>query len=334
MPAIRSFGTTPDGQTVHQYTLRSDRLQADILTLGGFIRTLNVDGTDVALGYDHLQPYLGEHPFFGCITGRVAGRITDGRFALDGKTYQLALNDSPNNLHGGPHGFERALWQPEPDGDHTLRLTHLSPDGDQGFPGNLAVDVTYRLDDDTLRIDYHATTDAPTPFAPTNHTYFNLAGHDAGDALDHLVHIHARRHIPADPVGTLTGRVDPVEGTGHDFRSPKPLRDQIDRIPQQHGTKYLLDGTPGTLRDAATLHHPPTGRTLHCRTTERCLQFYTGVKLDNEPGKNDARYPSVAGLCLETQPYPDTLNAANNDLGDNVLRPGQTYRQTTTYRFT
>ena len=333
------FGTA-NGQRVEQFTLAAGRLAADVLTYGGIVRRLLVDGVDVVLGFDDLGPYTRDdprHPYFGCITGRVAGRITAGRFTLDGDPFELEQNDPPNHLHGGTVGLDRRVWQAEPDGDAALRLTHRSPAGDQGYPGNLDVAVTYRVGGgggDALTIEYEATTDAPTPVNLTNHSYFNLVGHDAGDALGHVLQIDAESHVPADDEFTLLGRVEPVAGSGHDFRSPTPVRDRIADIPQRHGTNYVLDGEPGRLREVARLASPDAGRSMAVETTERCMQFYTGVLLDRDGpvvGKNGVTYPRHGGLCLECHGYPDAVNSPN--LGDIVLRPGETYRQTTAYRF-
>ena len=328
------FGTT-NGRDVEQFALVDGRLAADVLTYGGIVRRLLVDGVDVVLGFDDLGPYTRDeprHPYFGCVTGRVAGRITAGRFTLDGQTVELERNDPPNHLHGGTVGLDRHVWHAEPDGDAALRLTHRSPAGDQGYPGNLDIAVTYRLGGDALTIEYEATTDAPTPVSLTNHSYFNLIGHDARDALDHVLQIDAENHVPADDNFTLLGRIEPVAGTGHDFRTPTPVRDRIAAIPQRHGTNYVLDGGPGRPRVVARL--AAAGRSMTVETTERCLQFYAGVLLDEEGpivGKGGATYPRHGGLCLECHGYPDAVNSPI--LGDIVLRPRETYRQTTIYRF-
>ncbi|MEM8872668.1 MAG: aldose epimerase family protein [Planctomycetota bacterium] len=334
------FGTTPDGHDVHRYTFSAGGVTLRVINLGGVVTEIHTpdrDGNtaDVNLGYDTLPPYQKRHPYFGALVGRIAGRLTDGKFDLDGKSYQLGLNEPGeiSHIHGGHDGFDQRLWTAEPIDDATLKLTLHSPDGDQGYPGNLDIAVTYKLTDDgAWTIEYSATTDAPTLVNPTNHAYFNLAGHDSGSIHDHVLQVHATENSPARADSVLTGAKHSVDGTVDDMREPVHLADRIDQLDQQHGSMYFVSGEPGTLRPAARLTHPATGRSMDVETTESMLQVYTGRNLDgNDIGKGGKPYSQFGGICLEAHGYPDGIHHPH--LGDTVLRPGETYRQTTVYRF-
>jgi aldose 1-epimerase len=339
MPVTASpYGTLPSGKAVTRFTLRNaNGLEAEILDYGGIVAALRVpdcDGRfdDIVLGKPSLEGYLERHPYFGAITGRVAGRITGGRFTLDGEAFELEINNGPNHLHGGLDGLDRQLWEATADGD-TLRLHHLDPDGHNGYPGNLDGTVSYTLsDDDELRIDYRFTTDKPTPLTVTNHSYFNLKGEAGGKILDHEVQILASEYALAGEDMTLLGRKASVDGQANDFRQPALLADRIDGLHQGHGDLYFLDGgRTGEPRLAARVREASTGRVLETLTTEPCLQFYASAQMEEgENGKTRA-YGLHDALCLETQAYPDAVN--HPELGDIVLRPGQAFRSTTTYRF-
>ncbi len=337
-----SFGATSDGRAVARYTLKNDSgTLARIITYGGIISELQVkdrDGqlADVVLGFDNIKQYETENPYFGCIAGRVANRIAGGAFALDGKTYRLALNNGPNHLHGGSKGFDKVVWDAEevahPDGE-AVRLSYLSKDGEEGYPGNLQVFVTYILTrDNTLRIDYEATTDRATPINLTNHSYFNLAG-GSRDVLDHIMTLYARYYTEPDETLIPTGRILPVAGTPLDFLKPSAVGGRIGRIAiGGYDHNFILDNggraVPGL---AAELYEPTSGRVMEIYTSEPAVQIYSGIHLDAVKGKGGAVYHRYYGLCLETQHYPDSINQPG--FPSVVLRPGETYRTSTLHRF-
>lgn len=342
----RPFGSLPDGRPVEAWTLiGSGDLTIEVITYGGIVtRLLAPDRygrpADVVLGFNALSPYLGPQPYLGAIAGRVAGRITNARFTLDGQTYRLAANDAPNHLHGGLVGFDKRLWSAEPvtrpDGAPSLRLTLQSSDGDQGYPGKLDVAVTYTVTaDNAFLFETQVSTDRATPVSLTHHGYFNLAGEGAGDVLDHLVEITAETYVPTDSATGLLGRHAPVT-PANDFRRPRVLREALPRLFQQHGDLYLnrrAPASPGAPVLAARVIHPSTGRVLTVTTTEDYLQFYGGAVLDGTLiGKSARPYLRHGGLCLECEGYPDGANTPA--LGDIILRPGQIRRHLTAYHFT
>ncbi|HXF61132.1 MAG TPA: aldose epimerase family protein [Caldilineaceae bacterium] len=339
------FGAVKAGAMVDLYTLSNDQgLTTTITNYGGIITTLLAPDRhgqpgDVVLGYDTLDDYVARNPYFGCITGRYANRIAQGRFTLNGKTYQLAQNNGPNHLHGGLVGFDKVIWAAEPftapDGVG-LTLTYLSPDGEEGYPGNLSVTVTYTLtDDNALRIDYAATTDQPTILNLTNHTYFNLAGH--GDILDHVLMLNADAFTPVDETAIPYGELRPVAGTPFDFRQPTRIGERIEqddeqlRFGQGYDHNWVINGSPGELRLAAVLTEATSGRTLEVYTTQPGIQFYSGNLLPDLTGKGGQRYTRRSGLCLETQHFPDSPNQPS--FPSTVLEPGQKYLETTVFKF-
>ncbi len=341
------FGATPDGVPIDRYTLANTHgLEASILTYGGTLMLLRVPDRggvlgDVVLGFETLAPYLGDQPYFGSLVGRYANRIARGRFELNGRTYTLACNNGPNHLHGGPNGFHRAIWSAEElaSGDGpSLVLYYLSRDGEEGYPGNLDVAVVYTLtEQDELRIDYTATTDQDTVVNLTNHTYFNLAG--GGDILGHELLLAASRFLPIDPTLIPIGELRPVQGTPMDFTTPAPIGARIAsddeqlRYGQGYDHTWVLDKEAGVLGLAAWLSESTSGRVLEVYTTEPGVQFYAGNLLDGSlTGKGGQVYVKHGGLCLETQHFPDSPNQAH--FPPTVLRPGETYQQTTIYRFT
>jgi aldose 1-epimerase len=347
MPIVRSiFGTTPDGVAVERYSLsNSHGLQADIMTYGATllaVRAPDRAGTpgDVVLGFDGLEGYLADQPYLGAVCGRVANRIAGGRFELNGETYTLAINNDPNHLHGGPGGFHRQVWaareRDSADGP-SVELSYLSPDGQEGYPGNLSVVVAYTLTErGELRIEYTATTDRDTVVNLTNHAYFNLAG--GGDILDHQVEIAASRFVPIGANLIPLGELRPVRGTPFDFTTPARVGAHVDADDEQirNGLGYdhtwVLDKADGALGFAARVYAPATGRVLEVSTTEPGLQFYTGNFLDGSlTGRGGQIYAYRTGLCLETQHFPDSPNQPQ--FPSVVLRPGQTYTQTTIYHF-
>ncbi|GIV85789.1 MAG: aldose 1-epimerase [Candidatus Roseilinea sp.] len=345
---IRSncFGHLPDGATVDQYTLENDNgMSVQIITYGGIITALRVpdragDLDDVVLGFDNLDGYLAGHPYFGCIVGRFANRIAGGRFTLDGLTYQLAVNNGPNHLHGGLAGFDKKLWRASigsSDGAVSLALSYLSPDGEENYPGNLHVTVTYTLThDNALRIGYRAHTDKPTILNLTNHTYFNLASQ--GDILDHEIMINADHFTPVNEALIPTGELQPVAGTPLDFRQPMRIGARIDDPHEQiaraggYDHNFVINGAMGELRFAARVYEPSSGRTLEVHTTEPGMQFYSGNFLSGAiAGKGGRVYGRRAGLCLETQHFPDSPNQPG--FPSVVLRPGERFASTTVFRF-
>jgi len=342
MSPPRFFGSLPTGQTVDAFTLtNAGHASVTILTLGGIVSSLRMPDrhgvfADLVLGFDDLTAYVAGHPYFGAIAGRVAGRITEARFSLDGSTHPLAANDGSNHLHGGLRGFDQHVWSAHPvtrpDGADSLRLTRLSPDGEEGYPGNVTVAVTYTLTaDHALIIDSEASTDQATPFSLTHHGYFNLAGEGSGSVANHTLQIHADAYAPTDAAMTILGRRESVTAA-NDFRQPRLLAEAIPHLHQHHGDLYFLSAATG-LSEVARLTEPTSGRILSVTTTEACLQLYTGVSLDDSLiGKSGRPYGPHAGLCLECEGYPDGANTPA--LGDIILRPGTPQRHTTTYAFT
>jgi aldose 1-epimerase len=350
MAESRPLGTTPDGEAVELITLRGPSgVELDIMTYGGTVTRLlapDRDGErhDIVLGHEWLESYLAGTPYFGAIVGRYGNRIAGGRFTLDGAEYALAVNNGPNHLHGGLTGFDKVVWNAEPystDAETGVVLTHVSPDGDEGYPGELSVQVTYALTaEGDLRIDYEATTDAPTIVNLTHHGYWNLAGHAAGDILDHQLTLNASRFTPVGETLIPTGEQRSVEGTPFDFREAAAIGARIADDDEQlafgggYDHNFVLDGWEGdgSLRSAAVLQDPGSGRTMEVLTTEPGLQFYSGNFLDgSDLGKDGVVYERRTGLCLETQHFPDSPNRP--DFPSTVLRPGETYRSTTVYRF-
>ncbi|MBI2299806.1 MAG: galactose mutarotase [Armatimonadetes bacterium] len=335
-----AFGELPDGTEVASLILHNGSgVVARIITWGGIVAELwcpdrHGEPGDVVLGYDHLEPYLVRHPYFGAICGRVANRIAHARFTLDGQTYQLAANDGGHALHGGLDAFDRKVWAAEgaetADGP-ALRLTHTSPDGDEGYPGTLDVEVVYTLAGTALRIDYRAVTDRPTPVNLTNHSYFNLAG--AGTVRDHVLRLEADGYVPVDADFIPGGEIASLDGTLLDFRQPTPVGERIDRVnenPTGYDHCYVVRGTG--LRPCAVLSEPGSGRVMRVETNEPGVQLYTGNFLDGSlTGKRGVRYVKHAGLCLETQHYPDSVNQPA--FPTTVLRPGETFTSTTRFAF-
>jgi aldose 1-epimerase len=339
-----------DDKPIEMFTLTNGRgIEMEVMSYGGIITALKVpdrDGraADVVLGFDSPQRYLDQPPppYFGALIGRYGNRIAKGKFTLDGRTYTLATNNDPNHLHGGTRGFDKVLWTATPgqtaDGP-SLTLTRTSPDGEEGYPGNLQVRVTYTLTSrNELIVDYHATTDKATPLNLTQHSYFNLAGHDAGDILGHQLLINADRYTPVDPTLIPTGELAPVEGTPFDFRQPTAIGARIDQDhPQLKNGKgydhnWVLNRTGTGLSLAARLTDPKSGRTLEIQTTEPGLQFYSGNFLDGTiKGKGGHVYAHRSGLCLETQHYPDSPNKPN--FPSTILKPGQNYDSKTVFSF-
>ena len=341
------FGKTPDGTAVELYTLTSPHgMEVRAMTYGGIIVSLRVPdragrSDNVVLGYDSLRGYLHGSPYFGAIVGRYGNRIARGRFTLAGTPYQLATNDGPNHLHGGVRGFDKVVWNAAPfeRGESAgVVLTHTSPDGDEGYPGALTAEVTYTLTpDNTLIVDYRATTTQPTPVNLTQHSYFNLAG--AGSAiLGHLLAINADRFTPVDATLIPTGALLPVAGTPFDFRTATRIGARIGAADEQlrhaggYDHNFVLNRTGPGLELAAQVLEPGTGRTLEVRTTEPGLQFYSGNSLDASITEAAGhRYLPRSGFCLETQHFPDSPN--HLAFPSTILEPDAEYRSRTVFVF-
>lgn len=331
------FGTTPDGEKVEAYTLQTAAgMRCKILTYGGIISEWSLMSNentrvDVVLGFSTLEGYLAGHPYFGAIIGRVAGRISGGKFSLNGKEYKLAINDPPNHLHGGIVGLDKRVWKVEHADMNSLKLSYFSPDGEEGYPGNVQFTATYNLSEDgELAITHQATTDQATPICLTNHSYFNLAGQGTGDILDHEIEIDATHYATTDAYGTLLEKkaINP-QHTGT-FQHVKSVREALPFINREHGDLYFLDNPSQQLQQVATVTEPHSGRTLRVHTNSPCLQLYLGKYITEELiGKEDRPYGPFCALCLECHDYPNGVN--DPELGDIILQPDQTYSQRTVY---
>jgi aldose 1-epimerase len=343
-----AFGETPDGQKVEKYTLSNDNgMEIDVITYGGIITRWtapdkNGNYEDVVLGFNDLESYFGDVPYFGALIGRYGNRIAKGQFSLDGETYTLAKNNGPNHLHGGVKGFDKAVWNAKTentDDGASLVLTYTSADGEEGYPGKLDVKVTYTLTgDDQLDIHYEAVTDKPTVVNLTQHSYFNLSGDFSQDILNHEVTLNASAYLPVDAGLIPTGELRPVEGTPFDFTEPKAVGKEINADNEQikRGGGYdhcwVLKETEENLGFAASAYHPRTGRLLEVYTDEPGIQFYTGNFLDGSlTSKNGGTYGKRSGLCLETQHYPDSPN--QETFPTTRLNPGDTYSSHTSFKF-
>jgi aldose 1-epimerase len=341
----QAFGKVAD-TPVEVFTLTNARgVEIRAMTYGAIITSIKVPDrkgvmADVALGFDSLQGYLGEHPYFGAVVGRYGNRIGAARFSLNGQTYKLAANNGPNHLHGGVRGFDKYVWGAEAiAGANGIAFTRVSPDGEEGYPGTLKLRVTYALTDtNDLEIEYQATTDKATPVNLTQHTYFNLAGQGAGTILEHEVTINADRFTPVGDSLIPTGVLAPVEGTPMDFRRPTKVGARIDANTEQikfgrgYDHNWVLNRKGDGLQLAARVVEPASGRTLEVSTTEPGVQFYTGNFLDGTvKGKGGVGYPQRSGLCLETQHFPDSPNKPA--FPTTILKPGSTYRSKTVWRF-
>jgi aldose 1-epimerase len=351
-----TFGQLPDGRTVDVYRLtNANGITMRVINYGGIIVSLKTPDTqgnfeDIVLGFDSMKGYLSDayrqsNPYFGAIIGRYGNRIAGGEFTLDGTTYQLATNDGNNHLHGGDQGFNEVLWNAEPFNDEKgigVILSYISPDGEEGYPGKLETEVTYTLTDaDELDITYRATTTKPTPVNLTQHSYFNLDGEGSGSVLDHYLMINAEAFTPVDDTLIPTGEIRPVEGTPFDFTEPTPIGERIEQDNQQltFGKGYdhnfvLKRESPQSdeLVLAARVWEPDSGRLLEVKTTEPGVQFYSGNFLDGSlTGKQGEPYGHRSGFALETQHFPNSPN--QEGFPSTILRPGETYRSHTIYRF-
>ncbi len=350
MPGItrKHWRTLSTGEEIDLYTLRNSQgMEATITNYGGRLVTLctpdrNGKLDDVVLGFDNLNGYLEKNPYFGALLGRYANRIAIGEFSLNGKVYKLAHNDDANSLHGGVRGFDKVVWKGSESKDATgpaLKLSYLSKDGEEGYPGNLNVHVTYSLNDShELKIEYEASTDKDTVINLTNHSYFDLCGQAAGTILDHEVMINADRFTPVNSHLIPTGELEDVKGTPFDFKTPVRIGARIDDKDQQleyalgYDHNYVLNRTGDGLSTAARVREPKSGRVLEVLTTQPGVQFYTGNHLDGSvKGKAGTVYGFRFGFCLETQHFPDSPNQPK--FPSTVLKPGQKYQGTTVFKF-
>ncbi|ADW70235.1 aldose epimerase family protein [Granulicella tundricola] len=322
--------------TASLFTLRNDTLRVTLTNYGArIISILAPDRTghqaNVVLSHASLEAYEADRTaYLGATIGRVANRIAKGRFTLDGVEYQLPINNAPNNLHAGPEGFDRRLWTATEFPD-AVEFTLTSPAGDQGFPGTLTVTVRYTLTASALQIEFTATTDAPTIVNLTNHAYFNLSGNASTSIEDHILQIAATHYTPKSAANVPTGELAPVAGTPFDFRQPQPIGSRIEdpilSLYEGIGYDHNFVLTPAPVAPAATVTHPPTGRTLTVHTTEPGVHFYTGDFL-----AQNGTHPNRTGFCLETQHFPDSPNHPH--FPSTILRPGETFRSATTFTFT
>lgn len=338
------FGQLPKGVPVNLHTLGNRKgMTVKITEYGLIITELYVPDRagkpgNVVLGFDNLDRYLQGHPFFGAIAGRVANRIANARFSIDGRTYSLARNNGPHHIHGGPQGFDKKVWAswPLPPTEHeaAVEFAYLSPDGEEGYPGNLKVTVRYTLtDQNELRIDYTATTDQATPVNLTNHSYFNLAG--AGDVLGHEVMLAADFYTAADDQLIPTGEIRSVKGTPLDFSAATAIGARYQQTglkPSGYDHNFVLRGGGQSLALAASVYEPSTGRVMDVLTTQPGVQLYTANHMDGSVvGTGGVKYPRHGGFCLETQHYPDSINQPH--FPSVLLRPGETFHTTTVFRF-
>ncbi len=339
------FGTTKDGKEVYAFTLENAKgMKARVINFGAILVNLYVpdakgNAEDVVLGFDNLEGYYKNGSFFGATIGPNANRIGNAKFELHGKTYQLDVNDGPNNLHSHVElGYHKRVWDAAVNEDDSVTFSLEAPDGDMGFPGNKKISVTYSLSDaNELKLAYHATSDSDTVINMTNHTYFNLSGHKAGKIEDHLLTLHAGNYTPVVAGAIPTGEIAPVAGTPMDFTKAKPIGQDINADFEQlkltlgYDHNWVIDDADGSLREIALLEDPKSGRKMKTFTTLPGVQFYAGNCIGEETGKEGAAYGPRLGMCLETQYYPDTINKAQ--FPSAVFGPAREYDAVTVYQF-
>lgn len=338
----RPFGKTADGQEVTMFTLTNGNgLKATLINFGAILVTFEAPDRDgklanINLGCETVEDYATISPYFGCVAGRYANRIAKGKFTLDGQEYTLATNNEPNHLHGGNVGFSKVMWAATPIEDRDevgVKFTYDSKDGEEGYPGNLHSEVTYTLNnEDELSLSYTARTDKPTVLNLTQHSYWNLAGHDSGTILDHELMLNADNYTPTDETLITTGEIAPVAGTPFDFRTPVSIGARIGDVPGGYDLNFVLNREGKGMVLAARVHDPKSGRTMEIRTTEPGIQFYSGNFLDGTiKGTGGTVYNQHQGFCLETQKFPDSPN--HPEFPSAVLRPGETYKHDTVHKF-
>ncbi|HEX3009059.1 MAG TPA: aldose epimerase family protein [Bacteroidales bacterium] len=340
-----SFKGTHQGKTTGLFTLKNKNgLVAQITNYGAIIVSIFVPDkkgnfADIVQGYDSIGEYInGNDPYMGAIVGRSANRIAKGKFSLEGKEYSLAVNNGPNHLHGGKVGFDKVVWDVKSVSPSKLELTYLAKDGEESYPGNVTVNVTYTLtDNNELRLDYKATTDKTTVVNLASHSYFNLAGEGSGDVYNQELTLNANFFTPIDETCIPTGEIRSVKGTPMDFTSPKKIGAEIDKSDEQlkFGTGYdhnwVLNHRAGTLGLAAVAHDPASGRVMEIYTTQPGVQFYSANWVDNEKGKGGKRYGKRWAFCLETQFFADAVNKPH--FPSTILHVGDTYQHTCVHKF-
>ena len=336
----KNFFGSVDNDSVFQFTLKNEKgTEVKILNYGGTVTTIlvadkNNQLADVVLGFDSLSGYTQKgNPYIGALVGRYANRIANARFTLDGKTYTLAANNNGNHLHGGLKGFDKVVWHVDAATDNSLALSYNSKDGEEGYPGNLNVKVVYSLAaDNSLKIDYTATTDKATPVNLTNHSYFNLSGGKDSTILDHELMLIADRYTEVNDNLIPTGKLPPVKGGPMDFTKSKRIGNDIGKVKGGYDHNWVLNKKGDDLEHIGTLYHPASGRLMEVYTTQPGVQFYTGNFLDGSlTGKGGKKYVQHSGLCLETQHFPDSPNQPS--FPNAILKPGETFHQVTVYKF-
>jgi len=341
------FGATFNGEEVLRFVLSNSDVELSVISWGATITSIKVGGEDVVLGFSDMagytsRPPCGQNPYMGAVVGRVANRIAEGKFQLDGKEYTLAKNNGPNSLHGGLVGLDKVLWGSTVDKDAgTVTFSYYSKDGDEGYPGDVLYNVQYSLDcQGAVKIDFTAMVSAPTPINLANHVYFNLAGHKAGEKglNDHVMKMAANSFTPVSDKLIPTGSVASVAGTVFDLRTPTRLGDVLDKCPGGDNNgfdhNFVLANTEGDINFVCRVEHPVSGRWLECFTNQPGVQFYTGNFIptdDSLTGKEGAVYRKHGGFCLETQKFPDSINQPS--FPSCVVRPGERYHHTVVYKF-
>ncbi|HBG28303.1 MAG: hypothetical protein A2Y10_03335 [Planctomycetes bacterium GWF2_41_51] len=335
------FGTINDKEVEFFLLKNKSSIEAKIISYGAALVSLKTPDkngklADIVLGYDGLEGYLNDTCYHGCTVGRVANRISNAKFMLDGKEYKLTANNGSNHLHGGNIGFNRVLWEARPFEEKDccgVIFKYQSSDGQEGYPGNLDITVTYTLtNDNELKIDYNAVTDKKTVINLTNHSYFNLAGHDSGDIYSHQIQINSESITETDADLTPTGKIIPVKNTPYDFTKLKPMGRDINKLDMGYDINYILKkSSPMELSFAAKVCESQSGRVMEILTSEPAIQFYTGNFLNGSAGKNGASYKKHNAFCLETQHYPDSPN--HPEFPSVVLNPGDVYRHLTVHKF-
>ena len=337
----KSFYGLIGADSVFQYTLSNKNgIEIKILNYGGVVTNIitpNKNGKmgDVILGFDSLSGYLQNgNPYFGCLVGRYANRIANARFTLDGKEYSLAANNGINSLHGGIKGYDKVVWTVKYFSDSELQLSYMSKDGEEGYPGNLTIDVTYSLTaDNSFGIKYSATTDKATAVNLTNHCYFNLSAGTDSTILEHELLLHAGQYTPVNDQLIPTGKIETVKETAMDFSVAKKIGKDIAKVSGGFDHNWVLNKKENTFEMIGTLYHAASGRYMEVFTSEPGIQFYSGNFLDGTliNTKGDAKYVKYAGLCLETQHFPDSPN--QSAFPNTILRPGETYKHETVHKF-
>jgi aldose 1-epimerase len=333
------FGIMPGGNAINLYTLRNkNSIQVKIINYGGTITSISTpdyrgEFANIVLGFDDLNSYLDDHPYFGALIGRYGNRIAKGRFSIHGKEYQLSINDGENHLHGGIKGFDKVVWNAQIEDNSRLKLTYLSKDGEEGYPGNLNVSIIYELtDEDELIIIYQAETDQSTPVNLTAHSYFNLSEQPSSTILDHRLKLQSAYYTPVNEQLIPTGKIEPVKNTAFDFSEYRAIGEHIDKVNGGYDHNFVVKEFNGSLKEIAKVHDPESRRELSVFSTEPGFQFYSGNFLDGTfKTKEGIEFNKHSGFCIEPQKFPDSPNHENFPV--SILEPGDFYKSKTVYRF-